>query len=194
MDDRPPTAGVRVLQRESVEEEFMAPINKQVRKLCGYLGGAALLVLGLAPVGAGSARAEAAAAATAAPAKADSKAAPKDEAKAPAATGEKRPVKENVKQLGNEISDPTTLQRIKAHEQALEKRIESRRERQRRDHGTARPSDAVDLAKSLDKPEDAAAPTPAKVETRNAAKPKNEAAPAPAPAPKPAPAPSPTQK
>ena len=63
-------------------------------------------------------------------------------------------VKDNVKELAREVSDPGTLQRIKGHEQALEKKVKNKRERQRKDHGSPRPSDAVDLAKSLDKPDE----------------------------------------
>lgn len=59
-------------------------------------------------------------------------------------------IKENVKKLGQEITDPSTPSRIKGHEQELEKKIESTRDRQRKDHGRAKPGDAVDLAKSLD--------------------------------------------
>jgi hypothetical protein len=65
-------------------------------------------------------------------------------------------VTDNVKQLVREINDPGTPGRIKAHEQTLEKKVKSKRERQRKDHA-AKPADAVDLAKSLDKP----APKPA---------------------------------
>jgi hypothetical protein len=151
-----------------------------------------LLGLGLTALGTGAAQAQGAAEPAAA-AKSGRKSEPKVESKPAPTTGEKRPLKENIKQLGREASDPTTLQRIKAHEQDLEKRVESRRERQRKDHGAARPSDAVDLAKNLDKPEGAA--TPVKPEAKTAAKTttKAETAPAPPPAPpaaaKPAPAP-----
>jgi len=82
-------------------------------------------------------------------------------------------VKENVKQLGREVTAPGALQRIKAHEQEFEKKVERTRDRQRKDHGAARPSDAVDLAKSLDKPEGGGAPAKAD------AKKKAEAPPAP---------------
>ncbi len=77
-------------------------------------------------------------------------------------------VTDNVKQLVHEINDPGTPARIKAHEQNLEKKVKSKRERQRKDHA-AKPADAVDLAKSLDKPE----PKPAQAQA---------APPAPAPA------------
>jgi hypothetical protein len=89
-------------------------------------------------------------------------------------------VKENIKELGRQVSDPGTLQRIKAHEQELEKKVERQRDRQRKDHGRARPSDAVDLAKSLDKPEGAKteAKTEAKTDGKKKAE-KAEAAPAP---------------
>jgi hypothetical protein len=166
----------------------MAPVSKRVGRRFVNLGSAMLLGLGLAALGAGAAQAQGAAEPAAA-AKSGSKSEPKVESKPAPTTGEKRPVKENIKQLGREASDPTTLQRIKAHEQDLEKRVESRRERQRKDHGAARPSDAVDLAKNLDKSEGAA--TPVKPEAKVAAK--TKAAPAPPPAPpaaaKPAPAP-----
>src|SRR5437870_3034619 len=97
----------------------------RVRSLCVFLG-AALLSLGSTAVAG------------------DSKADPK--------AGDQGSVKDNVKQLGKEVSDPKTLDRIKAHEQELEKKVQRKRASQRKDHGEARPSDAVDLAKSLDKP------------------------------------------
>lgn len=145
------------------------PAIKQGRKSYVKLGAAILCALAMTTLNAGGARAQGAGE-TGTAARVEGKPA---DAKAPAKTGEKRPVKENVKQLGREVSDPTTLQRIKAHEQELEKKVEAKRERQRKDHGTARPSDAVDLAKGLDKPEGAAAP----------AKPKSEAPPTPPPPP-----------
>jgi hypothetical protein len=153
--------------------------SKQGQKSHVNLGAAILCALALATLNAGSARAQGAGAAD-----------PKTDTKAPAKAGEKRPVKENVKQLGREVSDPSTLQRIKAHEQDLEKKVEAKRERQRKDHGAARPSDAVDLAKGLDKPEGGAAP--AKTEVKPGAKPRSDVPPAPPPPPaasKPAPAP-----
>ena len=168
----------------------MAPSSKQGRKFCLNLGATILCALGLATFNAGSVRAQAAAE-TGTAAKSEGKPDPKADSKTSAKTGEKRPVKDNVKQLGREVSDPTTLQRIKAHEQELEKKVESRREHQRKDHGAARPSDAVDLAKSLDKPAGAAAaakPEP-KPDTKTSAKPKNAAVPAPPAASKPAPTP-----
>jgi len=70
-------------------------------------------------------------------------------------------VKDNVKELAREVNDPGTLQRIKAHEQALEKKVKNKRERQRKDHGSPRPGDAVDLAKSLDKPDEGTGATAA---------------------------------
>ena len=94
---------------------------------------------------------------------AGSSAAPKAEAKSPAKAAEASSVKENIKQLGREVSDPGALPRIKAHEQDLEKKIKAKREQQRKDHGRARPRDAVDLTKSLDKP--APRNTPAKPDT-----------------------------
>jgi vacuolar-type H+-ATPase subunit H len=63
-------------------------------------------------------------------------------------------VTQNVKNLGKETTDPSTLTRIKAHEQELEKKIERNRDRQRKDHAEARPGDAVDLAKNLDAPDE----------------------------------------
>jgi hypothetical protein len=68
---------------------------------------------------------------------------------------------DNVKQLVREVKDPATPGKIKAHEQALEKKVKNKREHQRKDHGSARPADAVDLAKSLDKPDGAGTATPA---------------------------------
>jgi hypothetical protein len=99
-------------------------------------------------------------------------------------------VKENVKELAREVSDPSTLDRIKAHEQALEKKVKNKRERQRKDHGTARPDDAVDLAKSLDKPDQGAgAQAPAKAEAKPEPKKAAQVQPVP-PAPAKAPAPA----
>ena len=169
----------------------MAPTNGHIGRRFGYLTCATLGALGLLALTGKGARADVSAA-PGAPAKAEAKA----EAKAPPAAGEKRTVKDNVKQLGNEVSDPSTLQRIKAHEQDLEKKVENKRARQRKDHGAARPSDAVDLAKSLDKPAGAGTMTPAKtIETKPSTKSKVEAAPPPAPpSPAPAKAAAPAQK
>jgi hypothetical protein len=136
------------------------------RQFCARVGMmTTLFLLGLAAAGAGgNARAEPSSAQPVAPAKADP---PRADTKAGA---KDPPVKENVKQLGQEATDPSTLQRIKAHEQELEKKIVRTRDRQRKDHGTARPGDAVDLAKSLDDPDGRAAPTPAKAPAKAKAK------------------------
>jgi hypothetical protein len=61
-------------------------------------------------------------------------------------------VKENIKKLAKEVTDPATLHRIKAHEQEVETKVERVRDRQRADHAKARPGDAVDLVKKLDQP------------------------------------------
>jgi hypothetical protein len=118
------------------------------------LVGTMLLSLGLAVSSGARAHAQGAAAPAAAP-KAEVKTEIKTEPKAGAApdrkAGDKDSVGEHVKKLGREVKDPGTLQRIKGHEQDLEKRVERKRDSQRKDHGAARPGDAVDLAKSLDK-------------------------------------------
>src|SRR5882672_6713319 len=86
------------------------------------------------------------------------------DAKAPK-SGDQGSVGDNVKQLGKEVSDPSTLDRIKAHEQELEKKVKRKRASQRKAHGEARPDDAVDLAKSLDKPA-ASGGAPAKTDAK----------------------------
>jgi molecular chaperone GrpE (heat shock protein) len=143
----------------------MSRLN-DVRRFASPLGSALVFSLCAAVAGSGDAHAQRATEA-ATPAK------PEAQAKSDAA-GKKTAegtgtVKQNVKELGREVSDPSTLQRIKAHEQNLEKRVERRRDRQRKDHGTARPSDAVDLAKNLDKP-GGATPAAAKSEGKTGAK------------------------
>lgn len=67
-----------------------------------------------------------------------------------------RSVKQNIKNLGKEVTDPSTPSRIKAHEQELEKKIERTRDKQRQDHGKAKPGDMVDVVKKLDDAEPAA--------------------------------------
>jgi hypothetical protein len=112
------------------------------------------------------------------PVRADDTAKPdaKSGAKATGKSKEATSVKDNIKELGRQVSDPGTLQRIKAHEQEFEKKVETKRERQRKDHGRARPSDAVDLAKGLDKPEAGGAPAKAEAKaTTDASKKKAEA-------------------
>jgi len=149
----------------------MSPLTITIRRLCLCLGSAALFSLGVSVLG-------------------SSDLAHGQDAARSAGTagnsGTKGSIKENIKQLGREVTDPGTLQRIKAHEQALENKIERRRDRQRKDHGNARPSDAVDLVKNLDKPDAAADPPPAKRNARAGGKNRVEAAPPqvpPAPAP-----------
>jgi hypothetical protein len=149
-------------------EGAMSSSNGNRRRFALSLGSAALLALGVATQIPATARAKDEPPAAA---KADAKSA------SPAKTADS--VKENIKQLGKEVSDPGALQRIKAHEQELEKKIERKRDRQRKDHGQARPSDAVDLAKSLDKPEPAAG-APAKAGSKAETKSKAGATPAPA--------------
>ena len=170
----------------------MSMTNEATRRFRRHARIAALVLLAGAVGGTRAARADGTAAATP-PAQA--------EAKGNAKPADKGSVKEHIKQLGKEVSDPGTLQRIKAHEQDAEKRVERARDRQRKDHGRARPSDAVDLAKSVDKPEGGA---PAKVDptSTGGAKKKAEgaatststsAAPPPAP-PAPPPTPAATKK
>ncbi|HEY4187327.1 MAG TPA: hypothetical protein VGP07_19785 [Polyangia bacterium] len=55
-------------------------------------------------------------------------------------------VGDNIKSLGQQVTDPNSLTRIKAHEQELEKHVETTRDRQRKDHGAPRASDATELA------------------------------------------------
>lgn len=138
--------------------------HDRARRFCARTGGAVLFLLATATAGAPLARAEGtgggaappppSAAAASTNGKADVKPAPGPRAEAK--SGQPARVKENVKGMSKEASDPSTLQRIKAREQELEKKIERTRDRQRADHGTAKPADAVDLAKSLDDPDDAA--------------------------------------
>ena len=68
---------------------------------------------------------------------------------APAAKAGAPSVKDNIKRLGHEANDPATYQRIKTHEQELEKKIEKKRDQQREDHGKPKVHDVVDLTKSL---------------------------------------------
>ena len=89
----------------------------------------------------------------------------KPEATKPEAKAKAKSIGENIKQLKNEITDPATPGRIKGHEQEAEKKVESVRDRQRRDHGKARVSDAVDLGKSVDK-EPVGQPVPSSEKTK----------------------------
>jgi hypothetical protein len=125
------------------------------------------------------------AAASTAPAKSRSKA----ESKSAGRSADKDSVQGNVEQLGREVSDPSVLDRIKAHEQELEKKVQHKRASQRQDHGEARPADAVDLAKSLDKP-GGAPDAPVKSDDKSGAKKKAGATPPPPAATK---APAPTR-
>lgn len=101
-----------------------------------------------------------------------SKAAPPSSAQSATPPKAKASVTDNIKSLGHEITDPNTPKRIKAHEQEAEQRIERRRDAQRKDHGTARPGDMVDVVKNLDAPDSDGAKTKAdskakaKVDTR----------------------------
>jgi ribosomal protein S11 len=149
----------------------MSNINQGKRRFFLRSSVAALILVGAGTVGMRAARAQGSAAATP-PAQ--------SEAKGTAKSDDKSSVKEHIKQLGKEVSDPGTLQRIKAHEQEAEKRVERIRDRQRKDHGRARPNDAVDLAKSVDKPE-GGAPAKADRTSSGAPKKKGEGAPPPAP-------------
>ena len=153
----------------------MSSINQGTRRFFLRTSVATLIVVGAAIPGMRAARAQGAAAATP-PAQ--------SEAKGTAKSAGPTSVKEHIKQLGKEASDPGTLQRIKAHEQEAEKKVERIRDRQRKDHGRARPEDAVDLAKSVDKPEGG---SPAKVDRAASGAPKKKSegtatAPPPAPA------------
>ncbi len=123
---------------------------------------ATLILVGAPTIGTHAAHAQGAAAATP-PAQ--------SEAKGTAKSPDPSSVKEHIKQLGKEVSDPGTLQRIKAHEQDAEKKVERVRDRQRKDHGRARPNDAVDLAKSVDKPEGG---SPAKADRTSTGAPKKK--------------------
>lgn len=122
-------------------------------------GGAALLLLASIVAPTREARAQGAAAPTTPAPQREVTPAAKPPAKVEAAGSGSAPkpgtVKENVKGFAHEATEPSTLQRIKAHEQELEKKVERTRDRQRQDHGTARPRDAVDLVKSLDQPDGA---------------------------------------
>lgn len=122
----------------------MSTINQGTRQFCLRTSVATLILVGAATVGMRAVHAQGAAATP--PAQSEAK----GTAKSADPTSS---VKEHIKQLGKEASDPGTLQRIKAHEQEAEKKVERIRDRQRKEHGRARPEDAVDLAKSVDKPE-----------------------------------------
>jgi len=153
----------------------MSSINQGMRRFFLRTSVATLILVGAATPGMRPARAQGAAAATP-PAQA--------ETKGTAKAADPTSVKEHIKQLGKEVSDPGTLQRIKAHEQQAEKKVERIRDRQRKDHGRARPEDAVDLAKGVDKPEGG---SPAKVDRTSTGAPKKKSegtpgAPPPAPA------------
>ena len=178
----------------------MSRLNECVRRLCAPLGRAAFLALGLALTGGAALAQSTVPPPQPPPAPSDSNSGTNSGTKSgtksaksgsqvdtqttekagPKKSGETGSVKANVKQLGREVSDPGTLQRIKAHEQEFETNVQRNRARQRKDHGAARPSDAVDLAKSLDKPAGAAAAPGAKNKT--------ETTPAPAALPPPPPA------
>ncbi len=82
---------------------------------------------------------------------------PTGHAGAGGATPERRSVKENIKDFGAQATDPSSLKRIKAHEQELEKRINETRDRQRAEHGQFKAHDAVELVKS---------PAPAEAEAK----------------------------
>jgi len=77
-----------------------------------------------------------------------------DDKAAPAQTGNKagspsggNSVADGFRSLGQQLSDPKTLDRIKGHEQELEKNVQSTRDRQRKSHpGELRASDATDMA------------------------------------------------
>jgi hypothetical protein len=163
--------------------EAVPRLIRSVRASWARAGSAALLSVGLLlATGAGSHARAQGAPTTAAPPKVDRKADTQSDSKAAGKPAEKGSVKDNVKQLGRETSDPSTLQRIKAHEQEFEQKVERRRDRQRKDHGTARPTDAVDLAKNLDKPGNPVTPAVTPDARAAGAKKKTEVTPAPPPA------------
>lgn len=140
----------------------MSTIKQGIRGVFLRTSVATLILIGAAAIGMRTARAQGAASATP-PAQ--------SEAKGTAKAADPTSVKEHIKQLGKEASDPGTLQRIKAHEQEAEKKVERVRDRQRKDHGRARPNDAVDLAKSVDKSEGG---SPAKADRASTGAPKKK--------------------
>lgn len=104
-------------------------------------------------------------------------------------------VTEGFRSLGQQISDPKTLDRIKGHEQDFEKNVKESRDQQRKSHpGELRASDATDMAndpkmggQGKTKGATRSAPQPKSVKTDSAAPP---AAKAPPKAPPPAAAPA----
>jgi hypothetical protein len=77
-----------------------------------------------------------------------------DDKGAPANTGNKagsqtggNSVGDGFRSLGQQLSDPKTLDRIKGHEQEFEKNVQGTRDQQRKSHpGELRASDATDMA------------------------------------------------
>jgi len=68
-----------------------------------------------------------------------------DDKAAPAKTGNS--IEDGFRSLGQQISDPKTVDRIKGHEQEFEKNVKSTRDQQRKDHpGELRASDATGMA------------------------------------------------
>jgi hypothetical protein len=139
----------------------MSNIKQGTPGFCLRTSVATLILFGAATIGTRAAHAQGAAATPPA----------QSEAKGTAKSADKSSVKDHIKQLGKEVSDPGTLQRIKGHEQEAEKKVERIRDRQRKDHGRARPDDAVDLAKSVDKPEGG---SPAKADRTSTGTPKKK--------------------
>jgi len=71
-----------------------------------------------------------------------------DDKTAPAKT-EGNSIGDNIRSLGQQISDPKTPDRIKGHEQEFEKNVKDTREQQRKSHpGEVRARDATDMATS----------------------------------------------
>jgi len=76
-------------------------------------------------------------------ASADDKAAPPKSG----STASGNSVTEGFRSLGQQISDPKTLDRIKGHEQEFEKNVKTTRDQQRQNHpGELRATDATDMA------------------------------------------------
>jgi len=125
-------------------------------------------------------------------ASADEKAAPGNTGSKTAGSSSGNSITDGFRNLGQQISDPKTLDRIKGHEQGFEKNVKDSREQQRKSHpGELRASDATDMANDpkmggQGKTKSAAKSAPPKT----AAKATGGAAPPPAKAPSKAPPPA----
>lgn len=70
-----------------------------------------------------------------------------DDKAAPTRTASGSSVTDGFRSLGQQISDPKTLDRIKGHEQDFEKNVQGTRDQQRKSHpGELRASDATGMA------------------------------------------------